>query len=245
MAGSFGVIVGSTWNFTSKLFQSLSLGLWNQHGGEDTAKHEESEDLHDVVHPRCRVVLGDVTLCLEGSKHTLGNNGANLAGGSRETVRGGSVTGREAFSRNDESSGVRSKVEEELSDNVEGEETTFAQLVISETDDDEDNGQNSETHKLNGLATDGIDSSNCNPVARDGAGTGDDQVANCSVVKDFVDVVTLGISDGSQNDGIVQTETVVGDIEEKPGTSSSEKHFSELPLRVMSPEVTPRSLPEG
>jgi len=40
-----------SWNFTSQLFESFALGLWDEEGGEDTAQHEEGEDLHDVVDP--------------------------------------------------------------------------------------------------------------------------------------------------------------------------------------------------
>lgn len=114
MARRLGVVVGRSGNFTGQLLESLALGLRDQESGEDTAEHEEREDLHDVVEPwrwvfRCGVALGS-----EGAKHDLGNDGADFAGCGRETVRGGAVAGWEAFSGHDKGGGVGAEVEEEL-----------------------------------------------------------------------------------------------------------------------------------
>ena len=39
------IVIGCAWNFTGKLFESLSLGLWDQKCRQDTAEHEQSENL--------------------------------------------------------------------------------------------------------------------------------------------------------------------------------------------------------
>lgn len=46
------VVHRGSWNFTSQLFEGLTLCLRDQKSREATAKHEESKDLHDMVEPR-------------------------------------------------------------------------------------------------------------------------------------------------------------------------------------------------
>jgi len=45
------VVVGRSWDFTSELLKSLTLGFRDEERGEETAEHEQREDLHDVVEP--------------------------------------------------------------------------------------------------------------------------------------------------------------------------------------------------
>ena len=212
MAGALGIVVGGAGNLASKLLKSLALGLGNEKGGEDTAQHEEGEDLHDVVEPRRRIGGGWVTLGSERSEDSLSNNGADLARGGRQTVGGGSVTCREAFSRNNEGGGVGAKIEEKLSQDIQGQETALIQVVVGETNDNEDDGEEDEAHQLNWLTADGIDSGNGDPVTWDGASADDDQVADSSVVQHFPHGVTFGVADGLENDGVIETETVESNI---------------------------------
>lgn len=90
---------------TAELLKSLAGRLGDEEGGEATEKHEESVNFQDVIHPRGSVILGS-TAGAEGGNGTLSNDGANLSGSSRDTVRGRSVAGGENFTRNDESSSV-------------------------------------------------------------------------------------------------------------------------------------------
>lgn len=216
VAGGFGVVVGRARDLAGELLEGLALGLGDQEGGEDAAEHEEGEDLHDVVDPGGRVVLGRVALGLEGAEHALGDDGADLAGRGREAMRGGPVPGREALAGHDEGRRVGPEVEEELGDDVESQQATLAQLVVGKTDDDEDDGEDEETHELDGLAAEGVDGRHGDPVPGDGTGADDDQVTNGGVVKDLVHVVALGVANGRQDDGVVETETVKGDVEEEP-----------------------------
>ena len=129
-AGKTRIILRCARDLTSELFESLALGLWDEQGSEDTAQHEESEDLQDVVEPRGLVGLGRTTNA-ERSNKALRDDGADLSRGGRETVTGGAVTSREALSRHDERSRVWSEVEEEVSNDEAAEDAPFADLVVT------------------------------------------------------------------------------------------------------------------
>jgi hypothetical protein len=57
------------------------LSLRNEKCGEDTSEHESREDLHDVVEPWVRVVLGGATSAQRGDG-TLGDDRTNLSSSS-------------------------------------------------------------------------------------------------------------------------------------------------------------------
>lgn len=114
VARGLGVVVGCSRDLAGQLLESLALGLGDEEGGEDTAEHEEREDLHDVVEPWRLVVGGGMALGTEWSEDDLCDDGADLARGGGEAVGGGSVACWEAFSWHDEGGGVGAEVEEEL-----------------------------------------------------------------------------------------------------------------------------------
>lgn len=116
------VVVGSAGNLSGQFFKGLAFRFWNQKSSEDTAEHEEGEDLHDVVEPRGGIRVRRSTLSDERAKDTLGDNGSNFSGRSTEAVRGRAVAGREHFTRDDEGGGIGAEVEEELGEDVETEE---------------------------------------------------------------------------------------------------------------------------
>jgi hypothetical protein len=113
---------------------------------------------------------------------------------------------------------------------------------LTETHDAEHDRQNDEATELNRLAANGVDSSDSNPVARDGTSANQDQVADGDVVQDFVDAITLGITDGLQNCCVVETDTVESNVKEEPRAGSTEQDLSVLPLAVVVDEVAPGSL---
>ncbi len=89
MPGGEGIVVGRAGNLARELFQGLPLRLWDQDGGEDTAEHEKSEDLHDVVEPWRLCGSGGVGCSAAGAKRTkddLSDDGADLAGCGGDTV---------------------------------------------------------------------------------------------------------------------------------------------------------------
>jgi len=120
-------------------------------------------------------------------------------------MRGRAVSSREAFSWNDEGGCVRTEVEEELCKNEECKQALFAEWVIREADDDENDCQKDKAHKLNRLAADGIHERDCHPVTGDSTATDDDQITNGGVVQDFIDIVASSIANLLENDGVIET----------------------------------------
>ena len=51
MSRGDGIVVGRAGNLAGQLLEGATLGLGDEQGGEDTAEHEEGEDLHHVVEP--------------------------------------------------------------------------------------------------------------------------------------------------------------------------------------------------
>lgn len=162
---------------TAELLKSAALGLGDQHRAEDTEQHEEREDLDDVVEPRVLVLegggCGAGAAGAERADDDLRDDGADLTGSGGQTVGGGSVASGEDLTGDDEGGGVGAEVEEELREHEAGEQTTASNLVVGETDDAEEDDQHGETHELNGLAADGVNSGDGAPVTGDG--TGDDE----------------------------------------------------------------------
>lgn len=144
------------------------------------------------------------------SKHTLRDDGADLAGRGGDTVRGGPVAGGEALAGHHEGGRVGAEVEEELRDDVQTQQTVVGVLqgLVGETNDDKNNGQDDEADQLDGLAADGVDGGDRHPVAGDGTRTDQDQVTDGVLVEDLVDVLAAAPADSTQDDGVVETKTV-------------------------------------
>lgn len=222
---------------TAELFKGLAGGFGDEDGGEAAEQHEESIDLKDVVHPRSSD-LGGGSLSAQSSDGTLADDGSDLAGGSGDTVGGGTVTGGEHLTGDDKGGSVGAcvacslafvreknrtrklltKVEEELGDNVDSKEAVGAQLVVGETHNNEEDGQDSEATKLDGLTAQSINGSNGNPVSRDGTSEDNDNVTNSGVVQVLVDGggVLGRVANDVQDGTVVEGETIKGDIEAEP-----------------------------
>lgn len=129
---------------SGKLLKSLASSLGNQPRGAETEKHEQSKDLHDVVQPRgapSRVSLRERRVGADGAKRTeddLSNDGTDLSGSSRDTVGGGAIASGEALSGNDEGRGVGAGVEEELSQGVQGHQSTTGKVPEVKSDNAEE-----------------------------------------------------------------------------------------------------------
>jgi len=203
-------------------------------------------------------------------KSDLGDNSAELAGSSRDTVGGGTVTGRENLSRNDKSRCVGTKVLEEVRQTVKEDESLLSsvggsELVVCETHADERAGEHNETHKLDRLAAPGVDEKEGDPVSRNETGNGENQVTDGDVVQVVEDLLGSGRvrgseTDSGQNDGGVEPKTVEGNlnegvknqitqiettgayVESEPRPGCAEQNLSILPLTEMVAEVFPASL---
>ena len=208
MPGRARVIVRCSGNLTRQLLECLTLRLRDQQRREDAQEHEQGEDLHDVVEPWGGVLLGDLTLGAERAEYRLRDDGADLAGRGGQAVRGGAVAGGETLAGNDEGRSVRAKVEEELAQNVKSEQSTLRELVVGEANNAEEDGEEGEAHQLNRLAANCVDCSNRHPVSWNGTCADNDQVADGGVAEDVIHVAAAGVTNSSQNDGVVETKTV-------------------------------------
>lgn len=128
-------------------------------------------------------------------------------------MRGRTITGRKALAGHNESSSVGAPVEEELDEHVDGKHGVAGQVVIGETPDDEEDGEESESDQLEGLATNGVDGSHGEPVSRDGTGTGEDSVTGSKVVQLMVSISATSIADGLKDGRSVQTKSIEGNVE--------------------------------
>jgi len=82
------------------------------------------------------------------------------------------------------------------------------EVVECETDHDEEDREHGEAHELDGLAAEGVDGGDGYPVAGNGTGADEDQISDGVVVEDLIHVLlTTGVTDCGQDDGVVETET--------------------------------------
>lgn len=112
VTSGYRVIVLRAWNFTGELFEGLALGLGDQQSREATQQHEQCENLENMIQPWGWVGGGRMPLDSERANDDLSDDGTDLSGCSRKTVGCRTVSGREAFSRDDERCGVGTEIEE-------------------------------------------------------------------------------------------------------------------------------------
>ena len=228
----------------AQLLERLPLGLRDQEGGTDTEQHEEGIDLENVVHPGVGVAAWDSTAGAERGDGALADDGADLAHGSGQAVRGRSVAGGEDLAGDDEGGGVGAEIEEELGEHEDGEQSVRRKVLVGETHDHEEDGEDAEAHELNRLAAKDVDGEDGDPVAGDGTGEDDDHVADSGVVEDLVGVLGAGggVADDFEDGGVVERDTIVGNIKEAPRESSTGEKHGVLALGVVTEEVSPAGL---
>lgn len=266
--GTIGATVGvgdSVVVLAAELLERLASSLRNEQCGEATEQHEESVNLQDVVHPILAIVR------LQSRNGTLTNDGTNLARGGRDTVGGRTVSGWEYFAGNNEGRGVGAwqnvsnlrysfsskalitrqsirltKVEEELSKDVNSQQAVGRDVVVSKTHDDEQNGEDDEATELDSFAAKGVDGGDRDPVSRHSTSQNNNQVTNGGIVQELVHVgdglAAGGETNSLENLSVVQRQTIESDIEAKPGTSSSEQEKKVLGLGIVATKVTPAGL---
>ncbi|RUP51643.1 hypothetical protein BC936DRAFT_146793 [Jimgerdemannia flammicorona] len=104
---------------------------------------------------------------LQGTEPDLGDDGAKLARGRRDTVAGGAVTSGKDFTGDNEGGRVGAEVEEQLGQSEEHKEEgagVAQDCVVAEAKDQEEDCQHNKATKLDRLATDLINSEHGNPV---------------------------------------------------------------------------------
>lgn len=224
-----------------QLLKGLALGLGDQEGDQKTNEHEEGKDLEQ---------LGDesvgATAVLELGESDLGNNGTELAGTGSDTVTGRTVTGREDLTGDNEGGRVGAKVLEELGGSEqenEEDDRVVLDLVVGETQDTEKDAGHDETNDLDLDTAETLNGEDGDPVTGDGTQENNDDLTN-SGVPDGLESITLDGRevDRGQNEGVVETNTVEGDIESEPGHGGTEKDLEVLPLGEVGAEVGERAL---
>jgi len=111
---------------------------------------------------------------------------------------------------------VLTEVEEELDENVQSELVVACEVLEVETPNDEEDCEDDETSKLNGLASNGINKRYSGPVTRDCSSSDENTVSGSKVVENLVDGWTGTVPDGSENGSTVQSETIESNIKEEP-----------------------------
>ena len=155
---------------------------------------------------------------LEFRETNLCHNSTELTARSRDTMGGRTITSREHFSRDDEGCSVGTEILEEVGKAVKYHESLCCcrgcrQLIVTEsctrkekrhmsiivghqgtghTKNDEEDGEDDESHQLNGLATPGIDKQKGEIVSRNQATSGQDQIPHADVMQGLVDAQCAG-----------------------------------------------------
>ena len=114
--------------------------------------------------------------------------------------------------------------------------------MVGEADHDEERREHAEAHDLDRLAAPDVEEGDRHPVARQRARKDEDQVADGLLVVDLVDVGAARVADGGQDDGVVEREAVVGDVEEEPRARRAQQDLAVLPPPVVRAEVLPAGL---
>ena len=85
------------------------------------------------------------------------------------------------------------KVEEELRKNIQRKQSLAIELVKRKADDAENDCEDAETHELDRLTADGVDSGYSKPVTWDSTSARDYQVSDGLVIEDLVDIAAARV----------------------------------------------------
>ena len=84
------------------------------------------------------------------------------------------------------------------------------EMVEGETDDDEENGEHTETHDLDGLSAYGVDGGNTYPVTRNGTSADQNKISDSVIVEYLIHVLfAAGVTNCGQDNRVVETESCV------------------------------------
>lgn len=134
-------------------------------------------------------------------------------------MRGTAYSCRKDFCRGDERGSVWTKIEEELSEDVESEQVFLRKMLPCETQDAEYYGQDGEPGDLNRFATKFVDSEDGEPVAREGAGADEHDLAGGGVAEVHVEAVALLKAHYGHERGRTEAQAVKCKVEKTRGWS--------------------------
>lgn len=170
-----------------QLLQRSVLRLGQQQRREHARQHEQREDLEDMLHEV--VLAADV---LQAREADLRDDRAELARRGGDAVRGRAVPRGERLAGDDKRRRVRAEVLEEVRDAVEEDEDLCPggrchELRVGETHDREKDGEHSEAHELNRLASPGVNEQERRIISWDKPCGGEDEVPDADVLEVGVD----------------------------------------------------------
>jgi|TARA_R110002003_G_scaffold52_13_gene4446 hypothetical protein len=87
-----------------------------------------------------------------------------------------------------------------------------AEVVVGETPNTKEDGEQDEADELEGLAADGVNSGNGEPVAWNGASANQDAVSCGKVVELVVDSCAATVPNGLEDSSGIQTETIESNL---------------------------------
>jgi len=190
-------------------------GFWDAEVCDNSTEElEGEEDPEDTAKTDGTLVL-DVILLRPPVEANTGQDSTELSNGGAETVSKTTDTGWEHFTGNDEGGGIWSEVEEELGNDNAGESSSGAN-VSGTSKDTEHQGGDEETLDLNPPSAKQLNEGDGKEVTWDVTGDGNDQVTLSVLEEVLVWGLASGVSNISQNDRLVQVDTVKGDIDEEP-----------------------------
>lgn len=106
-------------------------------------------------------------------------------------MRRAAYSSGEDLCRRDERGSIWPKVEEELGEDVEGEQVLLGEVLPGEAKNAEDDSENTEAHDLDGFAAELVDSEDSEPVAWESACAYKYDLANGGMAKVDVEVVAV------------------------------------------------------
>ena len=130
---------------------------------------------------------------------------------------------REDLTGDDERGSVGPEVEEELCNDDAGKAAAGGEARTAAGEDAEHQGRDEEALDLNPLAAEQLDEGDGDEVARDVAGNGDDEVALCVLEEVLIGRFAGRVAYVGENDGLVEIDSVEGDVDEEPGEGASEE----------------------
>ena len=116
---------------------------------------------------------------------------------------------------------------------------TNAKTGVVTSDNGKHERSDDETTNLNGLTTDNLDESNGEEVSWHVSRGGDDQVTESSNEEGVVLVAALCETNQTEEDGLVEVDTVKGNVDEEPGGRSSDEDLEMAPLGEVGGESSP------
>jgi hypothetical protein len=82
------------------------------------------------------------------------------------------------------------------------------EMLIGETPDDEEDGKADESHQLDRLTSDSVDSGNSHPVTWDGTSANENAVTSGQVKENLIDIWSSTVANSGKDSGGVETKTV-------------------------------------